>query len=235
CGEDPRGSPEASAETRTFTSEDGVELHASLFTEGGERAPSVVLLHGLGGDRSGWKFMANSLEANGFCALAIDFRGHGESTTRSDGGSLDWRRFEAGDYRAMTLDVKAAVEQLRKEPSCDAERLGLLGASLGANIALVYAASAVDVRSVALLSPGRNYRGVEIGSTVSGIDGRPVFLAAARADGGGYSARTVEDLAANLGGAVRTRIEEGDSHGVNLIGALRDLDRDLVRWFEETL
>ncbi|AFZ68989.1 alpha/beta hydrolase family protein [Deinococcus peraridilitoris] len=106
----------------------------------------VVMLHGLGGDRSergrlltqASRFFA----AGGLASLRFDFRGSGDSQ---------------GEHAAMTVtdeveDVTAAVDHARNFPEIDAERVSLLGFSLGALVAAL-AAPQVAPHRLALWSP----------------------------------------------------------------------------------
>src|SRR4030042_715479 len=74
----------ASEEVR-FPTSDGAEIAATFFRpQGKARVPAVVLLHQLGSDRHAWKALAQKLTLNNYAVLAIDLRGHGESTQFDD-------------------------------------------------------------------------------------------------------------------------------------------------------
>ncbi len=106
------------------------------------RVPGVVLFHGFTGDRmeSHWMFVkcSRALAEAGIASLRFDFYGSGESD---------------GNFREVTLrgeiaDARAAVDFFRRQRGVDAQRLGLLGLSLGG---LVAATLAPRVRSRALV------------------------------------------------------------------------------------
>jgi dipeptidyl aminopeptidase/acylaminoacyl peptidase len=111
----------------------------------GRRTPGVVLFHGFTGNRmeSHWIFVkcSRALAQAGIASLRFDFYGSGESD---------------GEFREMSLpgeisDGRAAVTFLREQPGIDAERVGLLGLSLGGSVAAALAPS-VKAKAVVLWS-----------------------------------------------------------------------------------
>lgn len=113
--------PEVLPETLRFDAGGGIGIVADAF--GDPAAPPVVLLHGGGQTRHAWGETAQALAGAGWRAVAVDLRGHGEST---------W--CEAGDYRldAFVCDLRAVLSALAR-PAV------LVGASLGGMTALLTA------------------------------------------------------------------------------------------------
>jgi len=111
---------------------DGIELAADAY--GDPTHPPVLLLHGGGQTRFAWGGTAAQLAADGWYAVSMDLRGHGESA---------WDA--AGDYsvNAYVADVRAVVPQLGAPPV-------LVGASLG-GIASLLAEGEGDASSCAAL------------------------------------------------------------------------------------
>ncbi|HKI23588.1 MAG TPA: CocE/NonD family hydrolase [Gaiellaceae bacterium] len=104
---------------------DGVSLAATLYRPDGAPPqggwPAVLVLHGLGQDRSVTNAVAEAhLAPNGYVVLTVDARGHGASGGQS---SLVGPR-EVADYAA-------ALQWLRLQPSVSDTRVGALGFSLG--------------------------------------------------------------------------------------------------------
>ena len=116
----------------------GITLRGTLHAPEGP-APSragLILCHGFGGSSNGAGHpeLARTLERAGYAVLRFDFRGCGAS----DG--------ERGRVICMeeVEDVRAAIGFLQAQPSVDASKIGLIGASLGGSVALT--AAALDER-----------------------------------------------------------------------------------------
>jgi len=128
----------------TFPS-DGLRLAAVLHTpDGGGRRPAFLVLHGFGSNKdSGVSVAVCTMLADiGYAALRLDFRGCGES--------------EGPRGRVICLeqvaDTANALTFLAGRPEVDPERIGVIGNSFGAAVA-IYAAG-VDPRVAACVSCG---------------------------------------------------------------------------------
>jgi pimeloyl-ACP methyl ester carboxylesterase len=125
----------------TFETADGLALHGWYIP--GENEAAVMLLHGINGNRISMLGLAKGLAEAGYGVLLFDSRAHGDSE---------------GDFVPFggpeTEDVKAAVSFLQARPDVDPERIGALGWSLGAQIAIMGAAMEPDVNAVVADGPG---------------------------------------------------------------------------------
>jgi len=111
-------------ENVTFTTADGVVLHAWFFpgdTNSAHARFAVLLCHGNGGNISHRLGLYDALLASGVSVLAFDYRGYGRSTGRPG---------EAGTY----LDAQAAHAWLRAK-GFPATHIIAYGESLGGGIA----------------------------------------------------------------------------------------------------
>jgi dienelactone hydrolase len=215
------GRPLAAAQRVTIRAEDGTTLAATWFEPSSRPAPAVVLVHMLQKNRRDWDVLANRLASEGVGALAIDLRGHGESP----GG-------QPSDLATLVQDVRAARRFLVGRTDVIPGRIGLAGASLGANLAALLAAEDSSIASVALLSPSLDYRGLRIEAAVRKLSGRSLLLVAG--DDDPYAARTVRELqkAAPKAEAV---LLPGAGHGTTMLVRDPSLPRTLVDWFRRTL
>ncbi len=130
---------------------DGVLLAGTLTAPNdGARHPAVVLLTGSGAqDRDesimGHKpflVLADHLTRNGVVVLRYDDRGVGGS-----GGDLT-----TTSHTTQQRDASAALAWLQSQPEVDPSRVGLIGHSEGANIAILTAAADKQVAFIVLLA-----------------------------------------------------------------------------------
>ena len=121
----------------------------------GERRPAVTVLHGFGSRKDAGNVVdpANMFMRWGYVVLRFDMRGCGDS----DG------TFGHILCEDQVEDTRSAVSFLQTRPEVDPERIGVVGSSFGAAVA-VYAAG-VDDRIKAVISSGgwghgeRKFRG----------------------------------------------------------------------------
>jgi pimeloyl-ACP methyl ester carboxylesterase len=104
----------------SFPTQDGGIVYADLYGKAGR---CVVLAHGGPFTKESWVKQGRVLEKAGFCALAIDFRGRGQSR----GGT----QLSGGDD-GFHFDVLAAVRYLRRN---GAKTVSAVGASFGGDAA----------------------------------------------------------------------------------------------------
>ena len=64
-----------------FQARDGASIVATFRPGKSERSPAVLLLHGVGASLQATAANAEWLASLGYATLAIDFRGHGESSS----------------------------------------------------------------------------------------------------------------------------------------------------------
>jgi len=159
-----------------ITTADGVRIVGDYYASQSERG--VLLLHMMPATRASWREFALRLQERGYQVLAIDLRGHGES----DGGPDGYQDFTDAQHQASIHDVEAGVSFLQSK-GVSKENLVLIGASIGANLALWYMSDHTDIRQAVLLSAGLNYRSVETLPIVSKLKtGQRVFFATSTDD-----------------------------------------------------
>jgi len=215
-----------------FTTKDGVEIVGSLWMPDRDHAPGVILLHMLGRDRSTWDDFAEKLANQGYAVVSIDFRGHGESTKRGD-STLNYKEFSDDDFRKMTLDVQPVLDFFRDDRRIDSTRIVIIGASIGANVALQVAANDPAVRAVVLLSPGKTYHGVRTESAMLDYGKRAVLIAASEEDK--YAAQSSRDLKELAQGTSRLLMMKNVGHGTNMLIQDPALEDEMINWLEVQL
>lgn len=106
-----------------FPSASGSVIHGWL-AMGRPGAGAVLLLHGMGGNRTAMLGRARFLHRKGFTVLAPDFQAHGESP----GQHITFGELESLDARAALAFLKATAPR---------ERIGIIGVSMGGAALLV--------------------------------------------------------------------------------------------------
>ena len=206
----------AEPRTVTFQTGDDLKLIGTFYPAGGTGpSPTVLLLHMLNGNREVWTELAAELNANGYNALALDMRGHGET-----GGGHDWELARADHLMVMN--------ELTAFPEVDPLHNAIIGGSIGSNMALILGKDMPPlVKTVALLSPGLDYRGVTTDDAIGAYGDRPILMVASSEDG--YSAdssRQLTQLALN-GELI---MYDGAGHGTEMLANQPELAQTLIDW-----
>jgi len=134
---------------------DNIEIAAQYRTNDDQKA--AILLHMMPATKESWDAFARELDHAGYASIAIDERGHGESTMH---GTLDYQKFTEQQQQEKILDVQAAFDYLVAE-GFDQKNIVVIGASIGGNLAIQFLSEHARVPFAIALSPGLNYRGVK--------------------------------------------------------------------------
>jgi len=207
CGNNYQKSDEVNTmhEEVSFKTADGITIKGDLY-RGGEKG--IVLLHMYTVTKQTWKDFAQELQKKGYSVLAIDFRGHGAS-------DLNYKEFSEVDFNNMILDARAAKKFLGKQTTV------ILGASIGANIALKFANEA---DAVVALSPAFSYKGIKTKDDASDIK-KPVLIIVSEEDS--QSAGDSKELNKLISGS-QLRIYKGKGHGTNMLD--RETKDHILGW-----
>lgn len=218
----------------SIESDDGTVLIGSFLTSPKPNSPAVLLLHQFSSDRHSFDDLAQRLQARGYCVLAIDGRGFGESTKTRDGKPVTVSR-SADAVNGMMDDVGAAFDFLSKQKNVDPSRIGIVGASYGSSLAIIYASKHPKVGSVVLLSPGLNYFGnMPVEPAVKSYGNRPLLMVAANDDQ--ESADAVTKLKSSApNDRYEVRIYEKGGHGTGLFSAKVGLEDLLIQFLDKSL
>lgn len=104
----------------SFRTDDGLRLVASAW--GDPDAPTVLFQHGGGQTRHSWKGSAEALAAQGWYAISLDLRGHGDS---------DWDPAANYSLRRYGRDCVCVASALGRPPVVVGASLGGISALLG--------------------------------------------------------------------------------------------------------
>lgn len=172
-----------------FTTQDHVQLAGWLFGKGGTTA--IICSHELRGTKQDWSEGAPWLAARGYMVLAYDFRGWGDSQGQYDPDKVN-------------RDLLAAMAFVQ---SHGAKKVILLGASLGADISLMVAAS-TKVAGVIALSP--EYLFGLSNDQIKAISAPKLFV---NSEGDAFASDT-QSMFQNAGQPKDLHLYTGSAHGV---------------------
>ncbi len=222
--------PPQEVSLHTITAEDGHALPLRYYQPQFRGTPTVVVVHDWGGSLERWTDIAERLRGFGFAVVLFNLRGHG-------GATRAYYFFTDPQIGEMAGDI-ALVLRFARERSDGA--LHILGAGLGANLAIVAAAADGAVDKVVAVSPGLNYRGVTVGERITELPPERLLLIASREDL--YSAHSVAELmqlfpASQEGmpaGQPGRRLYDNVGHGVWILKRLPGAVETIARWLSES-
>lgn len=214
----------------TLTTQDGVQLYADYYKGPTPNAPAVLLLHMMPATKESWREFATKLNEEGFRVLAIDFRGHGKSVFKNN-HSINYRNFTSAEHQQKIHDIEEAIRFLvaNKQPKA----IFLIGASIGANLALQYMSQHSRIKAAVLLSPGINYHGVETEPAAKKLaNDQRVFLAAG-GDSDTYSTESAEKLYDLIKTEKKLKIVDNGGHGTDIFASEPSLMKEIIAWLEK--
>ena len=139
---------EYKSEDVTVKSKRDTDIPATVvIPETEDKYPVVVMLHGFMGERGGcdnFEPIANNLAEHGIASIRIDFPGNNESQEPHTEYTLT----------NMSDDVTSAIEFMQTSYNGDANKIGLVGHSMGGRVAALYLNDSIT--AAALLSPAAN-------------------------------------------------------------------------------
>lgn len=124
-------------------------------TASAQRCPAAVLLHGFTSRKERMaEGLGRALLARRVATIAIDLPLHGEREGSIDELSLRNPLQLIGAWRLALAEVRRSLDYLSELAAVDAERLAIVGYSLGAFLAVVGAADDARVKAMVLASGG---------------------------------------------------------------------------------
>lgn len=159
---------------------------------GARDVPAALLLHGLTSSKEQMaQSVGRALLARGVASLSLDLPLHGERGA----GDVEFPRNPLAlmsHWNDAVAEAQAAVRWLAEEPEVDADRLGIVGYSLGGFLAVMTAADEPRLGAVVLAAAGDLPDAVPYAAMVRTVvdplraarhlDGRPLLLVNGRRD-----------------------------------------------------
>jgi dienelactone hydrolase len=207
---------------------DGTKLKATYFSAG-KPGPAVVLLHMCNSSRQAWAGLGEKLAAQGLHAIALDYRGYGESGGTPLTDATPAERQQVAQH--WPADIDAAFEYLVSQPGVDRARVGAAGGSCGVDNAIQLARRHPEVKTLVLLAGGTNAAGEQF---LAQSPWMPIFASAAHDDG--QAVETMRWLLGfSNGSANKLKEYPHGGHGTEMFASHKDLEPAIVAWFDRYL
>lgn len=204
--------------------EPGMSIAGRYYAPGKVEDRGVILLHMLGGSQNDWNDFAQQLQAQHFAVMTLDFRGHGES-------SGNWKTMTDVDFNKLVDDAAEAIEYLHDINSH--MRMAVVGASIGANVAMQLADQSEAVTSVVLLSPSTNYHGVDI-TAINQTLAEPILYVSSQDDEQSFvPTQQLYDASPSTDKVFKTYKQGG--HGTKLLQHTPALHSAIIDWLNQHL
>lgn len=209
----------------SLTTSDNMRIIGDYFH--GATSVGILLLHMMPATRESWDEVALKFQDHGFHTLAIDLRGHGES----DGGPDGFHAFSDAEHQASIHDAEAAMAYLHSQ---GVSELHVMGASIGANLALQLLAEHSDVATAVCISPGIDYRGIRAIPAADKVrDHQSIMLLAARDDTRMDTDRpdsVLKHIADASHGRAQVELFDEGGHGTEILTQWPDYIDTIIDW-----
>jgi alpha-beta hydrolase superfamily lysophospholipase len=210
--------PQQNYSQHAAASAEGLTLPVRYYHPPAAGAPLVVIVHGWGSSQEHWSRIAEKLQEYGFGVVLFNLRGHGGSTKA-------YYYFTDEQIAGMKADVALALAFARGRAGGD---IHLLGAGLGASLAIDVAADEGGVDKVVAISPGLEYRGLDIRDAVAKLGAANLLFVASQEDV--YSVHSIRELERGIGGELQSRILNNAGHGVWMLMRQPASIEMIARW-----
>jgi len=191
---------------------------------------AALLLHMMPADRKSWLAFQQMLAERGIASLAIDLRGHGESTEGPGDSRINYKNFGEEEHQSSLNDATEAFDWIKRrgfEPS----RIAVVGASIGANLAVQLLIEEPAMAGAALLSPGADYHGIKaLEDATSVLNHQAVWVTASEEDDQS-SFDCANELITRLSSDEKVLVPmKNAGHGTAILEQQPDVAKQLADW-----
>ncbi|MHC4958582.1 MAG: alpha/beta hydrolase family protein [Planctomycetota bacterium] len=219
----------AAEEEVNFKTKDGLTIYGTLgwhdLADQGTR-PAIILIHQGKSSRAEWTAFARKCQAKQYITLAYDVRGHGKSDKAKHGTNIFF------DPTQTPEDLKAALKFLKANKHVNKDRIAVVGASMGGNLACL-AAAEYGIRTAVSISPKTE----AVLSLADKKDVKPasVFYVAGELDQSGKRAAWAKELYEKTAEPRRLEVVKGSrGHGVWLLRE-GEVEKNIFVWLDAKL
>ena len=160
--------------------------------------------------------------------LNLDLRGHGQSTLLA-GQPISFMSMGDENFVKIPQDVDAMIRKVLTDYAevIDSSYIVVVGASIGANGALMVTEMMPEIRKVVALSPGRNYRGMQPLEAFKAYGGEVLFVAC---QGDEYSLESTRELVTSKDDGWFLKLYFGSDHGTRIINNNGIAMSTVIKW-----
>jgi alpha-beta hydrolase superfamily lysophospholipase len=201
-----------------------------------KKYPLVILFHGINGSYADWQDLPVHLVKAGYSVLAMDLRGHGKSNLTVRKKNVGWRNFEVEDWQLMPKDVKKVIDYFdtaKPYQQVDNQRVALLGAGVGANVAIAGTnVKASVIKALVLLSPSLEIKGLDAAKSILFYD-NPVLIFASSSDPDFM--KSAELIYKWSQGAKSLRIYKDVGQSVEMLEKEPKIQTEILTWLKQRI
>lgn len=216
-----------------FLTQDNIKISAVYAYPKIKKAssPAVILIHQGGSSRNEWIELSliDKLLENGYAVLAYDIRLHGKSAKDGEFSDL------YNNPKRAPLDLLAAIQFLNEDKRIDSNRIGVIGASIGANLASAASGSNVfNIKSAVSMS-AKTTAVQNLSGLKEPIVPQNVFYIASADEQGGQRKTWANELYDVTKGEKKIEIAKGNKHGSFILKEHKYLEDQILQWLKKTL
>ncbi len=207
----------------SFSTQDGVKIVANFFPFDSNKA--VIAVHQFNSSKESYNELAQLLNKNGFAVLSIDLRGHGES--KASGSLSSPFSLQDSDFQTMEWDILAGQQFLQQKGFTD---FFLVGASIGANLAIMVPAENSGFKAAVALSPGEEFKSL-VPMAAARETMVPTLLVASKEDA--YSFQSVQSLYPSFNAQAKKIELNNAGHGTSMLEKEPSLKQSILDWLQK--
>ena len=222
----------------TFNTPDGWSLHGHLRLPDAalenKKVPGVVFVHGAQHDENTFYNLSRALVEQGIATLAYDWRGKNRDVSDTKGNYLV--DMKPGEQDNTYIDVKAAINYLASQKGVDANRIGMIAATLGTVYGMEGASGDSRVKTIVILT---QYLPTDKVKAFLSTSDTPIFFIASTEDLN-YEAGSLADYtraAYRMAKSKETEflLYDDAGRGSEMLKGKPELTPMIVRWFKDKL
>jgi len=212
-----------------FETDDGYSISAVIGKPENieEDLPGIILIHQGGSSKEEWGNFFDELVKQKYIVLAYDVRGHGGSDKVGNIYAL------FNDPNLAPHDLFAAFEYLKNNDNLDADKIAIIGASIGANLACV-GVTKLNIKTSVSISAKTS--AVENLNGSKELNLKSIFFIASTGDQNGKRVEWAKELYDKTEEPRKIEIVSNSSaHGVSIFKDKPQVKNEIIEWLKETL